>query len=104
MGASDPVLVKMFGSLHAHRVQRGLPTTTEVEVPADGITARELAVQLDLPLDKIEAVFRNRLVEPLDCAVHPGDRIAFVPRGIPGPYRYMLGIYKAGKDGGKGQE
>ncbi|OPX36823.1 MAG: hypothetical protein B1H13_13835 [Desulfobacteraceae bacterium 4484_190.3] len=29
--------------------------------------------------------------------VHPGDRIAFLPYGTPGPYRAFLGIWREGK-------
>ena len=27
----------------------------------------------------------------------PGDEIAFIPTGVPGPHRLMLGIHEAGK-------
>lgn len=58
-------------------------------------TALELAKRLDLPLDKIEAVFINGLANPLEeGVVKPGDRVAFLPPGTPGPYRVILGIVK----------
>lgn len=56
-------------------------------------TAEELARQLELPLEKIEAVFINGIAGPLkNRSVHPGDRVAFVPPGTPGPYRVILGM------------
>ena len=91
------VTVRMFGSLHSLAKERGLPTTVDADVPACGIPARDLAVSLDLPLDTIEGVFCNRLVRPLDWVIHPGDRVAFVPEGTPGPHRFFLGLYAAGK-------
>lgn len=58
-------------------------------------TALELAELLELPLDMIEAVFINGLAFSLeDGRVKPGDRVAFVPPGTPGPYRALLGMVK----------
>ena len=91
--------VRMFGLLHSSRRAAGLPTTVEVEVPERGTTARQLALDLDLDLDAIEGVFVNRTVYGIDHAVQPGDRIAFVPRGTPGPHRFYLGLYNAGRSG-----
>ena len=55
----------------------------------------ELAQMMDLPLDKIEAVFINGKAKPAgDGWVNPGDRVAFVPPGTPGPYRAILGLAK----------
>jgi hypothetical protein len=87
----------MFGALHTIRKERGLESTTEVSVPPDGCTARDLARELDLPLEKVEAVFVNHLVYGLDHMIRPGDRVAFVPTGIPGPHRFLLGIFGANK-------
>lgn len=95
----DPaVTVRMFGCLHALRKERGLPTTAEVDIPAGGVTGAELAGMLDLPLDQIEGVFCNRTVYPIRHVIMPGDRVAFVPEGTPGPHRFFLGLYAAGKD------
>lgn len=93
------VTVRMFGLLHQFRTDRGLPTTVEVEVPAEGTTGRALALELDLPCDRIEGVFVNRTVFGIDHAIMPGDRVAFVPYGTPGPHRVFLGLYDAGRGG-----
>lgn len=95
----DPtVTVRMFGALHTLRRERGLPTVAEVAIPIEGLTATALAEQLDLPLDLIEGVFCNRTVYPMRHHIAPGDRVAFVPKGTPGPHRFFLGLYAAGKD------
>ncbi len=87
----------MLGLLHTFRRRQGLPSETDVEVPAAGIPARQLALSLGLPLEAIEAAIVNRRARPLSWTVRPGDRVAFVPRGTPGPHRYTLGIYSAGR-------
>jgi hypothetical protein len=92
--------LRMFGCLHTIRKERGLESTAEIELPPEGRTAKEIALELDLPLDKIEGVFINSLVYPLNKTVLPGDRVAFIPTGIPGPHRFMLGIHGAGQKKG----
>ncbi len=96
MDAGKPVIIRMFGLLHTLRKKQELPVTVEMQLPPEGKTARAIARQLQLPPDKIEAVFCNHLTYPLDHVIRPGDRIAFVPYGTPGPHRYFLGIQQAG--------
>ncbi len=56
-------------------------------------SAREFAEFLELPLDKIEAVFVNGKAHSLeDGWVNPGDRVTFLSPGTPGPHRFLLGI------------
>jgi molybdopterin converting factor small subunit len=88
--------VRMFGALHTIRRDRGLQSTTEVHIPHGGCAASDLAAELDLPLEKIEAVFVNHRAHSLDHLIQAGDRVAFVPTGIPGPARVQLGIFGAG--------
>jgi hypothetical protein len=97
MGNAQHATVRMLGCLHTLRRERGLATTVDVALPEDGTTAVDLAGELDLPLDKIEAVFCNHRVYPLGHGIRAGDAVAFVPRGTPGPHRYTLGIHSAGK-------
>lgn len=55
----------------------------------------ELATMLNLPLEKIEAVFINHKAYPLgEGLIKPGDRVAFLPPGTPGPHRVLVGIKK----------
>lgn len=101
---SPKVVVRMFGVLHTLRRDRGLPTTVEVDVPIEGTTGRALALELDLPAEKIEGVFVNCTVHPLDHPVMQGDRVAFVPYGTPGPHRVYLGLYQAGREAASREE
>lgn len=101
--AEYPLRVRMFGLLDAYRRERGLPSTATVDIPEEGLTARELAERLELPLDRIEGVFCNHVVYKLGHLIHPGDEVAFVPYGTPGPHRFFLGLYEAGK-GAEGGE
>lgn len=101
--ASSPggtVRVRFFGVLHAIRRERGLPLHEVLTIPDAGIIASDLALQLELPLEVIEGVFCNHRVHALDVTLRPGDEIAFVPRGTPGPHRYFLGLYGAGLETG----
>jgi hypothetical protein len=74
----------------------------EVYIPPGGCAASDLARKLDLPLERIEAVFVNHRAHGLDHPIQAGDRVAFVPTGIPGPDRLLLGIYRAGRGNGQG--
>lgn len=88
------VTVRFFGSLHFLMKDRALPVHRTISVPQEGCKGFELAEALGLPMEKIEAVFINGLIQSLDVKILPGDRVAFVPPGTPGPYRVLLGIYK----------
>ena len=100
MSTQTNTKVRMFGALHTFRKERGLESTTDVTIPPEGRTAQDLAHDLDLPMEKIEAVFVNHVVHGLDHLIQAGDRVAFVPTGIPGPHRLLLGIFGAGRQKG----
>lgn len=97
MAGERDIKVRMFGALRAFRRERGLPEETCVSVPEGGVPARQVATDLDLPLEAIEGIFCNHTIRPLSHVVRPGDEVAFVPYGTPGPHRYYLGLYKAGR-------
>ncbi len=99
---TEPATIRMFGLLHGLRSDRGLPSVVSLDVPEEGITARQVALDLDLPVADIEGVFCNHIVYGLEHRIRPGDRVAFVPPGTPGPHRFMLGLYRAGKEDGSG--
>ncbi len=88
--------IRMFGFLYTYRRKQGLPASVELQLPSEGKTALAIAQELELPIDKIEAVFCNNTIYTLDHRIMPGDRVAFVPHGTPGPHRYCLGIKQAG--------
>lgn len=96
--AEGTATVRMFGLLHSLRQERGLPSVVDVEVPAQGVSARQIALDLELPVDDIEGVFCNHIVHSLDHRIMPEDRVAFVPPGTPGPHRFLLGLYRAGSE------
>ena len=93
MSQDRPVTVCVFGTLHTLRRERGLPTVVAVRVPSDGVTARDLAVQLDLPLDVIDGLFCNHVKAGLGRIVRPGDRVAFVPTGSPVSHPAFMGPF-----------
>lgn len=97
--AEGDVRVRFFGILRALRKEQGLEPYGEMHVSIPPMPASELARRLGLPLDRIEGVFCNHRIHPLSHVIRPGDEIAFVPKGTPGPHRYFLGLYQAGQEG-----
>ncbi len=91
---ADPLCIAIFGSLRAYMDRQELPYTLEREVPEEGCSARDVASSLNLPPEKIEAVFRNGKVINIYDTVFPEDRVAFFPQGTPGPYRVFLGMVR----------
>lgn len=89
--------IRLFGNLHSLRKERGLSSIAELWLPPEGKAAEDVARELDLPLDRIEGVFCNHTAYSLDKVLRPGDELAFIPTGVPGPHRFMLGIHAAGK-------
>lgn len=77
--------VRMFGALHTVRKERGQESTVTVAIPAEGRTAYDLAGDLELPMNKVQAVFVNHKPYALDILIQPGDRVAFIPTGVPAP-------------------
>ena len=91
---SGVVNIRMFGFLRSYMKERGLPDRYDATIPPEGKSGFDVAVELGLPTEKIEAVFVNGLIKQLDAKIYPGDRVAFVPSGTPGPYRVLLGMVK----------
>ncbi len=91
-GESGVVTVRLFGFLGTLMREKGFFLPSEQRVPREGRTGLEIAVEMGLPVEKVEAVFRNGRIQNLEEKVYPGDRVAFVPRGTPGPYRVLLGM------------
>ena len=91
---SGSVNIRLFGFLRSFMKEKGLPDHLEQSLSPEGKSGHELAVELGLPVERIEAVFRNGVIQQLDEKIYPGDRVAFVPAGTPGPYRVLLGMVK----------
>ena len=80
MGLADLFRERQWGNPHDY------PLAAEV-------SGAELLALLDIPLSGVEVIFINRKAIAVDCAlIHPGDRVALVPPGVPGPHRFLLGF------------
>ncbi len=84
--------VNMFGSFHTLRRARGLAPAVEMPLAQAGRPALEIARELNLPLEMVGAVYCNHSPVGLGRVIRPGDRIAFVPRGVPGPHKCLQGF------------
>ena len=64
------------------------------QFPLAGETAGpDLLRLLDIAPERVEVMFVNRKAYAADTAVvRPGDRVALVPPGVPGPHRFLLGF------------
>ncbi|GAB6157907.1 hypothetical protein JCM39194_11070 [Desulfotomaculum varum] len=67
----------------------GFPAIYEV---GEGLTGYQLLEQLAIPPADVEAIMVNGSVCSLSAYIKPGDRVAILPPGTPGPYRVILGI------------
>ncbi|MBW1730321.1 MAG: MoaD/ThiS family protein [Deltaproteobacteria bacterium] len=88
------VQVSVYGSLRMFMDREGGRYHMERDLGPQGITAFDLASELGLPVDKVEAVFCNGRIINIYDRVCPGDRVAFFPFGTPGPYRVFLGMIR----------
>lgn len=86
--------VRGFGKLQLLFSERGWenPFTYESE---ETLTVESLREKLDLPDGDVEAVFINRTIKPFSTMLSDGDRVSFVPPGIPSIHRFNLGFYEA---------
>ncbi len=86
------ITVKAFAKLYFLFKERGWdnPQQYRFEQP---MTAEDLRQALDIPKEDVEVVFINNLIHPLSTPLEDGDRVAFVPPGIPSVHRFWLGFY-----------
>lgn len=89
--------VRAFGKLYFLFKERNWSNPLLYE-PESQLTAEELRAKLDIPKADVEAVFINRLIKPLSSVLQEGDRVAFVPPGIPSIHRFNLGFYDVKED------
>lgn len=85
--------LRAFGKLLALFKERGWSIPKEQPLETS-ITGTELLTNLDIPQDQVEVLFINGKAKFPDAIVTPGDRVALVPPGTPGPYRVLLGFVK----------
>ena len=92
MPTKKSATVVMFGSLYTLQKQRGLSPHLEISLDPAGRSAIEIACELNLPLEMIGNIYCNHLFSDLSQVIRPGDRVAFVPRSIPGPHSCLQGF------------
>ncbi|MEG6521501.1 MoaD/ThiS family protein [Desulfotomaculum sp. 1211_IL3151] len=83
--------LRAFGALQKILSEEGYSFPTKIEIEAN-TTGYDLIDRLKIDKKQVEAVFINGLVEGLSHPIAPGDRVALLPPGTPGPYRVFLGI------------
>lgn len=72
--------------------ERGWSNPREVSLERD-MSAMDLLALLEIAPERVEVLFINHTAHPVAGAVvHPGDRVALVPPGVPGPHRFLLGF------------
>lgn len=72
--------------------ERGWSNPRALELDSE-LSGPALLVKLDIPPERVEVIFVNRKAYAADVAcVKPGDRVALVPPGVPGPHRFLLGF------------
>lgn len=99
MTEHSPKNIEVRGFLKLYAFLRSkygaIPMIMELEEPISG---EELAKKLGICKNDIEVIFVNGFVQALDFIIKPGDRVAFLPPGCPGPYRIALGFYGKNQD------
>jgi len=90
--AAARIELRAFGPLMKIFSHRGWPFPLHVEI-APGDTPGTLLKRLEIPEEQVEVVFINGRVEKKSHPLQDGDRVAFVPPGIPSIHRVMLGFY-----------
>ena len=100
-GEGQAVAIHIFGFLRRYMDERGLPYVLTEEVPNEGMSAYDLVERLSIPPEKVEAVFKNGQVINIYDFVSPGDRVALLPHGTPGPYRFFLGMDRENRERAK---
>ncbi|MBM7853978.1 molybdopterin converting factor small subunit [Desulfohalotomaculum tongense] len=85
--------LRAFADLQKIFKQNGWNMPHRFEIPDEGTTGKQLARQLQIPEEKLEAIFINGVVYNLTHPIKPGDRVGLVPPGLPSIYRVHLGFY-----------
>lgn len=86
--------IEIRGFLHLSSLfkERGWTSPLTLMIPGE-VSGRKLLDMLEVPGEHVEAMFINGKAETVAHAlIKPGDRVALVPPGTPGPYRVWLGF------------
>ena len=95
---NQSVTVRVFGFLRRYLDESGLPYVLTEAVPREGISAYDLVKRLSIPPKEVEGVFKNGQVVNIYDLINQGDRVALLPHGTPGPYRFFLGIDRENRE------
>lgn len=70
--------------------------TSPMQMTIDGmISGPDLLAKLDIEPNRVEVLLVNgKAFWPSAAKIQPGDRVALLPPGTPGPYRVLLGFKK----------
>ncbi len=94
MGSANKNIIEIRGFLQLYsylkKTHGKIPLSLELKEPING---GKLAEKLGIAPEEIEVIFVNGFVQDLQYLINPGDRVAFLPPGCPGPYRIALGFY-----------
>lgn len=91
---ADYIEVRAFMDLAAVFKQRnwGIPYRLLIQ---ERISGQQLLKMLTIEREKVEVLFINgKAFSPDEVIIQPGDRVALVPPGTPGPYRVLMGFVK----------
>ena len=95
------IVINGFGGLFfklKEKYKTGLNLTLDVP---ERTYIRELISILSLKEEEVEAVFINGKIRSFSYILKDKDRVGLVPPGIPGPYRFLLGIRNSKNRGEK---
>ena len=91
------IIINGFGNIYFELKKRygeGVNITLDV---TEGVSVEDIFSILNINTEDIEGVFINGKVKFKSSKLKNGDRIGLIPKGIPGPYRFLLGIKKLKK-------
>ena len=91
MDFTIPEEFKMMQSLARQFVEDEI-FPLEKEIDPEGRVAYDIVQEIGIPTQEVEAIFCNGRVSNIYDPVFPGDRVALLPYGTPGPYRLFLGM------------
>ncbi|MDR3373319.1 MAG: hypothetical protein P4L98_06270 [Ancalomicrobiaceae bacterium] len=88
--------IEVVGFMDLTRIFRDRGWASPHLVELDGaISGADLLRLLEVSDAEVESLMVNhRAIGVAAATIHPGDRVALVPPGVPGPHRFCLGIYQ----------
>jgi sulfur carrier protein ThiS len=88
---NDCVELRGFGNLNILFRERNWPFPMLFPL-SNPLSGSDLLDLLDIRAEQVEVLLINGKVNTRDAEIKPGDRVALVPPGTPGPYRVLLGF------------